>query len=169
MFAQIQNNQIVQLIPVDTTFTIDGITYPTNWIRLSTPEEKASLGIVDVVYQSEPSHKFYWVTPNEPVYNAETNQVDVSFSTTPKELVQLKETLINEVQNTAYTLLLPSDWMVVKAIETESAVASEWKTWRALIRTTAAERIAVIEQSTSVEELAALTSISWEKDPSVSV
>ena len=50
MFAIISNGVIALLVPAGTAFTWDGVQYPANWCNLSTPEEKAAIGMVDVVY-----------------------------------------------------------------------------------------------------------------------
>ena len=42
MFAIVQNGNIQQLIPDGSQFTLDGVEYPSNWVNLSTPEEKAA-------------------------------------------------------------------------------------------------------------------------------
>ena len=60
------------------------------------------------------------------------------------------------INQQAYGLLLPSDWMVVKASETGGSVEADWTTYRADVRTTAAKMIVKISDVTTVDELAAL-------------
>ena len=60
------------------------------------------------------------------------------------------------VDQQAYGLLQPNDWMVVKATETSSTVASDWTTYRAGVRSTAADMQSKINAVTTVDELAAL-------------
>ena len=55
--------------------------------------------------------------------------------------------------------------MVTKSVETESPMDAEWSTWRAAIRTQASTGLTSIAACTTVEELAALPAIDWEKDP----
>lgn len=165
MFAIVQNGIIIMFIQPGTPFTYDGIQYPAQWIQQSTPEQRASLGLVDVVYGLQANQQYYWVSQNEPVYNAEANVVNITFTATPKDLDQLKVQQAQQIDQTAYTILLPTDWMVVKAIETQGTVAPEWNTWRASIRSTADTARAAVEACTSVEELAALPTIDWPHDP----
>jgi hypothetical protein len=73
--------------------------------------------------------------------------------------------MVNNVNSQAYSILLPSDWMVVKAIETGSTVPADWNTWRQTIRTQAADAAAIIEACTTVDQLAALPSVPWTPDP----
>jgi len=164
-FAVVQNGQIEMLLQSGNPFVLNGVQYPANWLNLSTPEEKAELGIVDVVYAPMPNDQYYWVSQNAPVYNAQTNQVDIAFTATPKNLVTLKANLVAQVNQTAYSILLPTDWMVVKAFETSTAIDPAWNTWRAEIRTQADQGMTAIEACTSVEELEALPAIQWAHDP----
>jgi hypothetical protein len=165
MFAIILDGVIQQLVQAGTAFTYNDIQYPANWCNLSSPEEKAAIGMVDVVYGPQPSQTFYWVSENAPVYNAQTNQVDITFTSTPKDLFTLQSNMVNTVNQTAWTILSPSDWMVVKATETGGTVPANWNTWRQTIRTQAADAVSVISACTTVDQLAALPSINWALSP----
>ena len=163
MFAIISNNAIAMLVAPGTPFTWDGLQYSANWCNLSTPEEKAAIGMVDVVYGSQPSDVYYWVSQDAPVYNGTV--VEINYTATPKDLDQLKANQISATNSTAYSILLPTDWMVVKGIETGSKVPDNWNTWRQEIRTQAATQVAAITACTTVDELAALPPVQWANDP----
>ena len=166
MFAIVQNGIIVMLIPAGTPFTLNGVEYPANWCNLSTPQEKAAIGMVDVVYGTQPNDQYYWVTQEAPVYNAQTNQVDINFTATPKDLTKVKASSISQINGTAYTILLPTDWMVVKAVETSTTVSHVWNVWRQSIRNTAATAVSAVEGAANVDEVAAVMSgINWPKSP----
>jgi hypothetical protein len=166
MFAIVQNAIIQMLIPAGTPFTWDGVEYPANWCNLSTPEEKAAIGMVDVVYGQMPNQTYYWVTQTEPVYNPVTNQVDIGYTATAKDLTSVKTNAISQINNTAYTILLPTDWMVVKAVETSTSVPVVWNTWRQSIRTTAASAVSAVEGAANVDEVAAvMAGITWPPSP----
>jgi hypothetical protein len=60
------------------------------------------------------------------------------------------------VDQQAYGLLLPNDWMVVKANETGGSVASNWTTYRAGVRTAANSMKTKINAVSTVDALAAL-------------
>ena len=163
MFAIISNNAIAMLVAPGTPFTWDGQQYAANWCNLSTPEEKAAIGMVDVVYGAQPSDVYYWVSQDAPVYNGTV--VEINYTATPKDLDQLKANQISATNSTAYSILLPTDWMVVKGIETGSKVPDDWNTWRQEIRTQAAAQVAAITACTTVDELAALPPVQWAHDP----
>ena len=163
MFAIVQNEIIMMLVPAGTAFEWDGIQYPANWCNLSTPEEKAAIGMVDVVYGTYPNDTYYWVSQDAPVYNGTV--VEINYTATPKDLFMLQNDAVNAVQQEAYSILLPSDWRVVKGYETKSAIPTDWNTWRQEIRTQCDAQIIAITNCTTVAELAALPPVTWAHDP----
>jgi len=163
MFAIIQNSVIALLVPAGTAFEWDNISYPQNWCNLSSPEEKAAIGMVDVVYGQYPNDQYYWVSQDAPVYNGTV--VEINYTATPKDLTQLKTQCVDAINAQAYSILLPTDWMVVKAVETSGTVAPAWNTWRQTIRTQAADYITTINACTTVDQLAALPAVQWAHDP----
>ena len=166
MFAIVQNGIIMLLVQSGTAFTWNGVEYPANWCNLSSPEDKAAIGMVDVVYAQMPNQTYYWVTQTEPVYNPVTNQVDIGYTATAKDLTSVKTNAISQINNTAYSILLPTDWMVVKAVETSTSVNPAWNSWRQSVRNTATTAVNGVEGATNVDEVAAvINSIVWPKDP----
>lgn len=147
-----------QYINEGTQFTIDGVTYPSGWLNQSTPEQKAALGLEEVVATNEPYNPVYYWT-GETLEGA-----TLTYTGTAKDLADVQKQAVANVNQTAYTLLLPSDWMVVKAVETSTPVDITWNTWRASIRTTAANAVTAINACTNVDEVAALV-IVWANDP----
>jgi hypothetical protein len=164
MFAIVQNNTIVQLVPEGTAFELDGVQYPANWCNLSTPEEKTAIGMVDVIYGQAPSDTYYWVTQNAPALI--DGQVVVTYTSTPKDLDQTKANCKSQINATAYSILFPSDWMVVKATETSTPIDPAWNTWRQSIRTTAASYVAAITGAADMPALeVVMSNITWPHDP----
>ena len=163
MFAIISNGVIALLVPAGTAFEWDSVQYPANWCNLSSPEEKAAIGMVDVVYGAQPSDVYYWVSQDAPVYIGTV--VEINYTATPKDLAQCQSNAVNATNAAAYSILLPTDWMVVKAVETGGTVAPAWNTWRQTIRTQASDYVAVISACTTVAQLAALPPVDWAHDP----
>lgn len=163
MFAIISNGLIALLVPAGTAFTWNGINYPANWCNLSTPEEKAAIGMVDVVYGAYPNDQYYWITQDAPVYNGTV--VEINYTATPKDFAQCQANAISATNSTAYSILLPTDWMVVKAVETGGTVDPAWNTWRQTIRTQCSDYVEVISACNTVAQLAALPPLEWAHDP----
>ena len=163
MFAIISNGVIALLVPAGTAFEWDGVQYPANWCNLSSPEEKAAIGMVDVIYGTSANDQYYWVSQDAPVYTGTV--VEINYTATLKDLAQCQTQAVDATNAAAYSILQPSDWMVVKAIETGGTVAPAWNTWRQTIRTQASDYITAINACTTVAQLAALPPVQWANDP----
>ena len=64
-------------------------------------------------------------------------------------------------------LLAPSDWRVVREQETGSALDSDWKTWRAAVRTKCNSMQTQVTNAANVDALAALFTYTEQEDGSV--
>jgi hypothetical protein len=149
-----------QYIQEGNPFTIDGVQYPANFLNLSTPEQKEAIGLEEVIATNSPANdQYYWVS-------TELNEASLTYVNTPKDLDTVKSNSVAQINQTAYSILLPSDWMVVKSVETNTPMSTEWNTWRQSIRTTAdTSRLAVVE-ATDVDEVQAIMgNITWSPDP----
>ena len=121
----------------DRAFTHDGIQYPANWLRLSSVEEKTAIGITEVPGPTPYDQRFYW-GPD-----------------LPKDHEGLVTLWINNTNQTAYTLLAPSDWYVIRKQETEVAVPQDVLDRRGEIRTYCDTKREAISATTTTDELAA--------------
>jgi len=165
MFAIVQNESIVKYVHPGVSWTHDGVQYPPQWIAQASQAQKDQLGLVDVVHGAQDDQRFYWVSQNAAVYNSQTKVVNVTFSSVAKDLSVLKAQQTKEINHTAYTILSPSDWRVVKAQETQTVMPEDWKTWRQSVRDAADAACAAINACTTVAGLAALSPVEWPKDP----
>jgi len=163
MFAIVKDNTIQQIIQEGSQFTVNDVTYANNWFQLATQEEKTVLGVMEVVYGARPDDKYYWVTESAPAING--NVVDIGFTSTPKDLSGLKTTAIDQVNQQAFSLLSPTDYMTIKALETNTTMPENWKTWRESVRTTAATAKTAIIASTDIASLITASTVTWPNDP----
>lgn len=149
-----------QYIQEGTQFEIDGVTYPSVWLNQSTPEQKAELGLEEVVATNQPFNPVYYWTGEI------LDKATLTYTGTPKDLVDVQNNAVSSVRASAYALLLPSDWMAVKAFETSTPMNADWSAWRASIRQTAADTVTAIQACTTVDEVAnVMTNITWSQDP----
>lgn len=148
------DNRVLQL---DTPFEHDGTSYPANWLRLATPEERAAIGITEVVEQPRPDDRFFWVSgPN----------LDGSWTAIAKDLAGLKTSWTAQFKQTAYSMLLPSDWLVVRKSEVGTAIPTEWSSYRDMVRATCTMAIGDIEATTDIDAfITAATSVVWPVSP----
>lgn len=148
-----------QYIQDGAPFTVNGTSYPAGWLNATSAEEKAAVGLVEVTYEgAREDDRFYWVTENR-------NGAVISYTNTAKDLAALKTQWKNATNAAAYSMLLQSDWMVVKALETSSTVAAAWTTYRAAVRTAAATAVAAIEAAADVPALQTVVQVTWPNDP----
>jgi len=132
-------------LQLDVPWEHNGVQYPANWLRLSTAQDRAELGIVWVNNDPTWNQRFYWG------YDADGNLI-------PKTYTDLKALWIATTNDTAYKLLQPSDYLWPKLQDENSSfaaaktayAASPWSTWRSTIRTECAAMIAKIEETASV-------------------
>ena len=163
MFAIVKDNTVQQIIQEGSQFTVDDVTYANNWFQLATQEEKNSLGVMEVVYGARPDDKYYWVTESAPVING--NVVDINYTSTPKDLAGLKANATSAIDQQAFSLLSPTDYMTIKALETGTAMADNWKTWRESVRTLASSTKTAINASTDIPSLITASIVTWPHDP----
>jgi len=151
-----------QYIQEGVAFVVDGVQYSQTWLYTSTPQEKEQLGLQEVVTIGYPKNGLYYV--NLEVLEGPT----LTITNVPKDLDECKATATAQVNSTAYSLLFPSDWMVVKAVETSTSVAPDWTTYREAVRTTANQAKADYASFTTVDEIADYV-ITWPVSPDAPV
>jgi hypothetical protein len=167
-------------LAVDTAFTTEnGTQYPSNWLRLSTADEKSAIGITEVPDPVRASDVFYWdgdinnpkaledklevKEDGTPLYVQKYNPVTEQMEDTDKQVVTkgLKSNFIAQVKAQAGSLLNATDWKVIRAAEGGKALDDETKAARIAIRTKSDEFEAQIKACTTVEQLAAIE-FTWE-------
>lgn len=138
----------------DKAFTHNGISYPANWLRLTTLEEKQAIGIVEVPDQPQAvwDQRFYWGVDNPKQLNDEAI-LDEDGNDTGEVQTGLK-TLWKQKQNEiAASLLAPSDWRVIKARETGGQVPIDWFNYRRDVRAVCNTRQTEIDACADVPAL----------------
>ena len=132
----------------DRAFTHEGIQYPANWLRLASYEEKTAIGITEVASPPYYDQRFYWGVDNPKELEDIT---DEEGNTT----TGLKTLWVSNTKYSAGSLLVTTDWYVVRNSETGVVVPDEVLERRAEIRNYCNEYEAAIEATTSTDELAA--------------
>ena len=135
-------------------FTHNGIQYPANWLRLTTLEEKEAIGITEVPDPAPVDTRFYWDT-DIPKQLEDTTDVVSGITTTG-----LKTQWKAQQDQTAYTLLAPTDWYVVRKTEVGTDVPVGITSFRADVRTICEGRKNAIGLATDVPSLIGITTFS---------
>jgi hypothetical protein len=153
-------------LALDRAFTHDGVQYPSTWLRLASPEDRAAIGIEE---QPEPpvwDQRFYWgydqdgqLIPkqlnDEPVADENGDPV-LDISGQQVITTGLKTQWKREQKSIAGSLLAASDWYVVREAETGVATPTDVIAYRQAVRDASNAREAEIEATTTVEELCEL-------------
>jgi len=167
MWALVESGSVSKVFARPKQLTLGDVNYPSNIFSMWTSSELEAIGIYEVVVDN--------TNYKDPKYYNNTNQsfafgsgkVTATYGTaTAKDLADktvdgvvvrgLKYTHSQAIDNQAYGLLQPNDWMVVKATETSGTVASDWTTYRAAVRTAANDMKTKINAVSDVDALAAL-------------
>ena len=135
-------------------FTHNGIQYPSNWLRLTSWEEKEAIGITEVPDPAPVDTRFYWDT-DIPKQLEDTTDVVSGITTTG-----LKTQWKAQQDQTAYTLLAPTDWYVVRKTEVGTDVPVGITSFRADVRTICEGRKNAIGLATDVPSLIGITTFS---------
>tara|TARA_R100000322_G_scaffold102912_1_gene65321 strand:+ start:775 stop:1293 length:519 start_codon:yes stop_codon:yes gene_type:complete len=116
---------------VDVAFSHNDIQYPANWLRLSTAEEKAAIGITEVADAPTYDSRFYEGDGTAKPLDDKTETIDGIEYTT----LGVKSVLKAQEKDIANSLLAKYDWYVVRKAEKSTAIPSSISTYRDAVRT----------------------------------
>jgi hypothetical protein len=167
------NNKPLQL---DRAFTLGDIQYPANWLRLSSAEDRAALGITWEAEATRADDRFYWSgdinnpkamenreevdEDGNPMYVKVLGEVDgePAMVDSDERLVTkgLKSNWVAQVKTTAGTMLATTDWMVIRKAERDVAIPADVVAKRAAIVAEADRLEVAIAACADVEALIAV-------------
>ena len=168
---------------IDRAFSVDGTQFPSNWLRLSSLEEKTALGIT---WEAEPvlaDSRFYWNgdinnpktmedreevdQEGNPMYVKVLGEVDgePAMVDSDERLVTkgLKSNWIAQVKDTAGKMLAATDWMVIRKAERDVPIDADVAAKRAAILAEANRLEVAISACADVDALITVVSAqNWE-------
>jgi len=172
MWALVESGSVTKVYTRPKGITVGDVNYPANIFMLWSSSELEAIGIYEVVIDNGPSDNPDY--KDQEYYN-NTKQtfafadgvVTATYGTATARLLDdttvdgvttkgIRPPKLVAVDDLAYSLLLPNDWMVVKATETGGSVASDWTTYRSAVRTAAESMKTKINAVSDVDALAAL-------------
>lgn len=132
-----------KLVSDDMAFTWDEIQYPSNWIKLSTQEQRDAIGLEGPL-PAPPwyDQQFYWG------YDDEGKLI-------PKDHAELVTLYCGYCRMNANALLRDTDWMVIREADNGVEVPLEVKAYRQIVREKCGDKVVAIEATTTTDELAA--------------
>ena len=160
----------------DEGFQHEGTSYPQNWLRLTSLEEKQAIGIVETPDVVAPwyDQRFYWGVDNpkllndreesdeqgNPLYVQILGTVDgqpAMVNSTERLVTRgMKHQWIAQFKQAANSMLAQTDWMVIRKAERNIAIPSDVVTARATIIANCTAKETAITACTTVEELIAV-------------
>ena len=169
MWALIENSEISKVLTRPKALAIGDVNYPQNIFMLWSSEELEAIGIYEVVVDNDNfKNPSYYINTNQS-FDFANDVVTASYGTaTAKNLDDTTDPDTGDVTHglkwnhkevikiQAYGLLQPNDWYVVRESEAGTAIPADWSTYRASVRSTAADMQSKIDACTTVDELAAL-------------
>ena len=166
-------------LALDVPFTHNEISYPANWLRLASPEERAAIGITEVAdEQVSYDDRFYW-GPNNPKLLNDREESDEQgnplyvkvYDEATKSMVDTSERLVTkglksqwaaQIKDTTNKLLAATDWMVIRKAERDVAIPAATVTYRAGVLAECDRLLAAIAGAADVAALATVvTTQNW--------
>ena len=163
-------------LTLDRPFTVDGVQYPSNWLRMASEADKAALGITWEADPAPVDYRFYWSEDNpkaledkeesdedgNPLYVKVLGEVDgePAMVDSDERLVTkgLKSTWIAQVKATAGSMLASTDWMVIRKAERDVPIDADVAAKRAAILAEANRLEAAISACADVDALITVVS-----------
>ena len=156
-------------LAVDVPFTVGDITYPANWLRLSTAQEKKDLGITEVADDPVYDSRFYWGDGTAKTLT-DTNEVDENSDPLLDEngdqvvTLGVKTVLKAQEKRIAKSLLNKYDWQVVRKAEKGTELDTNVTTYRDGIRTAYTTRKTEIDNCADTAALVTLYDATYDSD-----
>ena len=175
MWAKVKADQVIEVFNGAKAITdSNGVQHPSSIFSNWSKDELKNIGIYPVSMATPPDSRFY--KGGTPSYSFSNNKVIETISQTAHELADVTVTdadnkvmkdsdgttmiskgLITQykmdIDKRAYNMLQPSDWMVVREVEAGVSVPDAWSTYRAGVRTKAAEMKTAVSAVTSIGAL----------------
>ena len=178
MWAKVKADQVIEVFSGAKAITdSNGVQHPSSIFSNWSKDELKNIGIYPVSIATPPDSRFY--KGGTPSYSFSKDKVIETINQTAHELADVTVTdsdnkvmknsdgttmmttgLITQykmdIDNQAYNILQPSDWMAVRQYETGVSITDDWKTYRAGVRTKAAEMKTAVSAVTSIGALQSL-------------
>ena len=194
MFAVVTDGNITSFPKGNKGITIGDNQYPAAIYTLWTEAERNAIGIYTVEIDNTNKKDEAWYINTNQSYAFGSGKVTATYGTataraiadtlwtqqdsddglmpSDKSVGDVKveglKTVKNQIiDNQCAGILAPSDWRVIREQETGSAMDSDWKTWRAAVRTKCNSMQTQITNAANVDALAALFTYTEQEDESI--
>ena len=176
MFAVVTDGSITSFPKGNKGITIGDNQYPAAIYTLWSESERNAIGIYTVEIDETNKKDENWYINTNQTYAFGSGKVTATYGTAtaraiadanavddegaeldPVVVIEGLKTIKNRIiDNQCAGQLAPSDWRVIREQETGNAMDSDWKTWRAAVRTKCNSMQTQITNAANVDALAAL-------------
>jgi hypothetical protein len=176
MFAVVTDGSITSFPKGNKGIRIGDNQYPAAIYTLWSESERNAIGVYTVVEDNTNKKDGDWYINTNQTYAFGSGKVTATYGSatakaiadanaTDKDGVELDPVVVIEglktiknkmIDNQCAGQLAPSDWRVIREQETGNAMDSDWKTWRAAVRTKCNSMQTQITNAANVDALAAL-------------
>jgi hypothetical protein len=153
------NNKTIGL---DMPFTDEaGTQYPSNWLRLATPEQRAAIGITEEDDPTPYDDRFYWGVDN-PKQLEDISTFPEGSDVSVIESRGLKSQWSAQIKDTTNKLLSATDWMVIRKAERNVDIPAGAVAYRAAVLVECDRLLGAIQTASDVAALATVvTTQNW--------
>ena len=167
MWALVESGSVSKIYAHPKQLTIGDVNYPSNIFSMWTSSELEAIGIYEVVIDNTNyKDKEYYINTDQS-FAFGSSKVTATYGTATARALDdtttdgvvtrgLKYTHSQTIDNQAYGLLQPNDWMVVRNAESSKAIPSDWLDYRVAVRTAASSMRTKINAVANVDALADL-------------
>jgi len=131
MWAQVSGDSVIRIISSPVALTINEIQYPRQIFSAWDASELKNIGIYPYS-ETKIDNKYH--TSGSLSYNIGADAVTGTYTSTDKDVAELKKNMIRETKQIAGNFLLRDDWMVIRETEGGTAMPDDLKTYRTAIR-----------------------------------
>ena len=153
-WAEVKAGQVIKVNAGNKAVTVNGRHHPASIFRLWTGEDLKSLGFYPYrVVKEQSDSRFYKDGGTTYSISDDDTEVIGTIAAKEKSVDDLKDMYHDQVNNTAYSMLHPTDWEAVKAAELGTSIPDNVKTYRAAIRSKCNELQTSISACSSFDDL----------------
>ena len=167
MWALVESGSISKVYNKPVQLTIGDVKYPSNIHNLWSEAELKAIGVYSVIIDNTNYKDPAYYINTDQSFAFASNKVTATYGTATARALDdtttdgvvtrgLKYTHCMVIDNQAYSLLEPNDWMVVRNAESSKAIPSDWLDYRVAVRTAASDMKTKINAVSDVDALAAL-------------
>ena len=164
MWALVESNSITKTFNRPKGFTLGDIQYPASIFTLWSKEELCKIGIVPYLTEDNGDSTFQYQSGYADTISSDGTKVVKTIQYTDRELADLKTAHKDDTNSEANTLLNPTDWHIIKKIETGTDVPSSITTYRSAVRTSANKIETLINDCDTLDKFKALFVVPTDSD-----